>query len=210
MTGNGIQYFDLDLIGQAVGECQLAFSLVDVHAEDRPIIYANKAFEKLTLYPQEEILGRNCRFMQGNDRDQTGRRVVSEAVSRGKACRTVLRNYKKDGTKFLTELRLSPLSLDGYTVTHFVGCQTELDFPNLFALRDEALMKMSDITQREREMFSHLVKGESTKGAARYLDISPRTAEKHRQNLLRKLGVANAVELVNLTIRTGEANLIGA
>ena len=148
--------------------------------------------------------------MQGNDRDQTGRRVVSEAVSRGKACRTVLRNYKKDGSKFLTELRLSPLSLDGDTVTHFVGCQTELDFPNLFALRDEALMKMSDITRREREMFSHLVTGESTKSAARYLGISPRTAEKHRQNLLRKLGVANLVELVNLTICTGEANLVDA
>ena len=52
-------------------------------------------------------------------------------------------------------------------------------------------------------MFSELVRDQSTKGAARAIGISPRTAERHRQNLLRKLGVANAVELVNLTIRTG-------
>ncbi len=64
------------------------------------------------------------------------------------------------------------------------------------ALPDSALERLESLTKREREMLSHLVGGKSTKAAAQKLGISPRTAEKHRQSILRKMEVVSLVELV--------------
>lgn len=199
---------NVSLLLNAIESTELAFSLVEISAEDNPILFVNKAFEHLTGYSQKETLGRDCRFLQNDDKDQHGRSVIRDALTRGEACHTVLRNYRKDGTKFLNELRLSPIRDEDGVVTHFFGCQTELDMPYLMNLRDDSLFRVGDLTVREREMFSYLVKGESTKGAARFLGISPRTAEKHRQSLMRKMVVTNTVELVNLAMRAGEGHSI--
>ena len=191
---------ETDIVIQAIDDSQVAMVIVDVRAKDMPIVYANKAMEDLTGYKADEILGRNCRFLQGEDREQPGLKVVREALRRGVSCRVVLRNYKKDGTLFHNDLRLSPLKYRSETVTHFVGCQGELNYPRPLSLRNEALSKMGDLTPRECEMFMQLIEGQSTKSAARTLGISPRTAEKHRQKLLHKLDVSNTVELMYLAM----------
>lgn len=190
---------DMGLIAEALKDSQLSFVVVDIRAADNPIIYANKAFEFLTGFGQQEILGRNCRFLQGDDTDQDGRHIVHRALEKREPCHAVLRNYRKNGTRFLNHLRLSPIRNRHGTVTHYFGCQMELDIHDLIRMRDGALQNAHELTPREHEMLSQIVKGQSTKGAARSLGISPRTAEKHRQSLMRKLGVANAVELVRLT-----------
>ena len=80
-------------------ECVNGVTLSDPDLPDAPIVYANKAFEKLTGYSQEDILGVNCRFLQGDDRDQDARRHIATAINKHEAIEVTLRNYKKDGTK---------------------------------------------------------------------------------------------------------------
>jgi len=95
--------------------------LVDAQNPVNPVIYANPAFEALSGYPLAELLGRNLRLLQGDDREQDARHRLRDAMSRGEACRVLLRNYRKDGSLFWNEASVLPLKDDGGQVTHFIG-----------------------------------------------------------------------------------------
>lgn len=84
------------------------------------VVYANPAFEKLTGYQARELLGRDLRFLQGQEREQDSRQRVRDALSRGQTCRALLRNYRNDGTTFWNEMTLAPITSGG-KVTHYVG-----------------------------------------------------------------------------------------
>jgi diguanylate cyclase (GGDEF)-like protein/PAS domain S-box-containing protein len=95
--------------------------LVDAQNPERPVIYANAGFEALTGYPAAELLGRNLRFLQAEDREQDGRQRLREAMARGESCRVLLRNYRKDGTVFWNEMSVLPLFDGEGRITHFAG-----------------------------------------------------------------------------------------
>jgi len=100
--------------------------LVDAQQPDMPIVYANHAFEQLTGYSREEVMGLNCRFLQRDDRDQSGLDVLRSALKAQEPCAVTLRNYRKDGSLFWNELYVSPVfDGEGY-LTHFVGIQTDI------------------------------------------------------------------------------------
>lgn len=89
--------------------------------EDNPIIYANPAFERMTGYPAAEAIGRNPRFLFGEDRDQPGLNRLREAILKGREARTLLRNYRKDGGLFWNELSVAPVRDASGNLTHFVN-----------------------------------------------------------------------------------------
>ncbi|WP_294739516.1 PAS domain-containing protein [uncultured Pseudomonas sp.] len=93
---------------------------------DKPLIYVNPAFERMTGYTLDEILYQDCRFLQSGDRDQPGLMAVREALDRGGACREILRNYRKDGTHFWNELSLSTVYNQADKQTYFVGVQKDV------------------------------------------------------------------------------------
>ena len=93
---------------------------------DLPLIYVNPAFEVMTGYTFEEAQGRNCRFLQGDDRDQPGRILVREAIAAHREVTVVLKNYRKDGTPFWNELSLSHIRNREGEVTHIVGIQNDV------------------------------------------------------------------------------------
>ena len=95
--------------------------LVDAQNPVNPVIYANPAFEALSGYPLAELLGRNLRLLQGDDREQDARHRLRDALVRGDACRVLLRNYRKDGSLFWNETSVLPLKDDTGRVTHFIG-----------------------------------------------------------------------------------------
>ncbi|MDB4976679.1 MAG: hypothetical protein JWN48_5020 [Myxococcaceae bacterium] len=94
--------------------------ITDPSVEGNPIRYCNAAFERITGYSESEVLGRSCNFLQGNDREQPELKRLRAAVHAGRACKVVLRNYRKNGTLFWNELTVAPVRSDG-VVTHFVG-----------------------------------------------------------------------------------------
>lgn len=101
-------------------------TITDALQKDNPIIYFNSAFEKLTGYAKEEILGKNCRFLQKNDTDQSGVREIRQAIQEGRGCNVQLRNYKMDGTLFWNQISISPVTDGSGRITHFVGIQDDI------------------------------------------------------------------------------------
>src|SRR5919202_5264493 len=71
--------------------------ITDPNEPDNPIVYANPAFERITGYSVEEAVGKNCRFLQGEDRDQPALEELRAAIREGRGRPDVLRQYKKDG-----------------------------------------------------------------------------------------------------------------
>jgi PAS domain S-box-containing protein len=112
------------LLERAVEASSSGISIADMRQKDMPLIYVNKAFEKLTGYKKREVLGKNCRFLQGDDRDQEAIRIIKDSLAKGKECTVELRNYKKDGSLFWNELHMAPVKDEKGTITHFVGVQT--------------------------------------------------------------------------------------
>ena len=116
MTG-----FDADMFRRMVETSPGGIVLVDAVNPEHPVIYANPGFEALTGYWNAELVGRNLRFLQGDDREQDGRNRLREALGRAETCRVLLRNYRKDGTVFWNEMTVLPLLDADGRVTHFVG-----------------------------------------------------------------------------------------
>jgi PAS domain S-box-containing protein len=107
-------------------ECVNGVTLADPDIEDCPIVYANKAFERLTGYSQGEIVGKNCRFLQGEDRDQEARRQIREAMAIHEAIEVTLRNYRKDGALFHNRLKIVPLFDHKQRVIYYLGLQYDI------------------------------------------------------------------------------------
>ena len=114
------------LLDRAVAASSNGIIITDPTLPDNPIVYVNSAFEKTTGYAAEEALGRNCRFLQGSERDQPVLEELRGAIREERECRVVLRNYRKDGAPFWNELHVSPVRDDRGSLTHFVGVQNDV------------------------------------------------------------------------------------
>ena len=114
------------VLSAILDECVNGVTLADPDFEDAPIVYANKAFERLTGYDQEEIVGFNCRFLQGEDRDQPQRQQIADAMEKHESIEVTLRNYKKDGTLFHNRLKITPLFDKKQRVIYYLGVQYDI------------------------------------------------------------------------------------
>ena len=125
------------VLAQILDTCINGVTLSDPDQEDSPIVYANTAFERMSGYPRAEIIGRNCRFLQGADRDQPELETIRLALKEDRGVEVTLRNYRKSGEMFLNRLSIRPLvDRDGqliyylgvqYDITAQVGANAEID-----------------------------------------------------------------------------------
>jgi len=113
--------FDAEMYRRLVDTSPEGVVLVDAQNPERPVLYVNPGFEALTGYSAAELLGRNLRLLQVDDREQDGRHRLREALDRGEACRVLLRNYRKDGRVFWNEMTILPLLGADGRVTHYAG-----------------------------------------------------------------------------------------
>jgi len=116
------------ILSSILDECVNGVTLADPDLEGTPIVYANKAFERLTGYSQEEIIGHNCRFLQGPDRDQEARFQIAEAIKAHKQIEVTLRNYRKDGELFFNHLKITPLFNRKNEVIYYLGVQYDVTY----------------------------------------------------------------------------------
>ena len=118
--------FNFMLRTKALDSANNGIVITDALKPDNPIIYHNAAFEKLTGFTKEEILNKNCRFLQGDDRDQKEISKIRKAIKNGESCLATLRNYRKDGTIFYNDLYITPITNRRGIVTHFIGVQNDV------------------------------------------------------------------------------------
>ena len=107
-------------------EAPVGITITDPGREDNPIIYANEYFEALTGYTESEIVGRNCRFLQGPETRQEPRRKLRAAVDAGRPVTVELRNYRADGTQFWNRVGIVPLRDESGEIDYFVGFQEDV------------------------------------------------------------------------------------
>lgn len=100
--------------------------IVDALSHDLPIIYVNPAFERITGYVQSEVMGKNCRFLQGDERDPLLVEEVRRGLVQARDVHVVLRNYRKDGALFWNDLYISPILSEQGVITHFVGVLNDI------------------------------------------------------------------------------------
>ena len=111
---------------RAIESARNGIIVTDPARKDNPIIYSNPAFSALTGYLNTEILGHNCRFLQGSNRDQPEVRTLREAIAAEQPITCVLRNYRKDGSLFWNELTVSPVHDGTGKLINFIGVQHDV------------------------------------------------------------------------------------
>lgn len=123
------QEYLLDFIDQAKN----GIIITDPNQKDNPIIYANEAFVNIFGYSVEDVIGKNCRFLQGEDTEQSARIQIREAIKKQKEVLAVIRNYHKNGKLIYNEVQISPI-FDKHTLQlkYFLGIQK--DVTDLYSL----------------------------------------------------------------------------
>ncbi|WP_435157627.1 bacterio-opsin activator domain-containing protein [Haladaptatus sp. DFWS20] len=117
---------ELKLKERAINEAPVGITIADGEPNDEPLIYVNESFEELTGYSAEEVLGRNCRFLQGEGSDPNAVAEMRAAIDAEEPVSVELRNYRKDGQEFWNRITIAPIRDDTGDVTHFGGFQTDI------------------------------------------------------------------------------------
>lgn len=120
------ELLDNAVLRQAVASARDGITISDARVPEMPLVYVNPAFEKMTGYRGDEILGLNCRFLQGDDTLQPEIDRIRRAVTRGHSCIVTLRNYRRNGKLFYNELSLSPVRDQDGSISHFIGIQKDV------------------------------------------------------------------------------------
>jgi len=114
------------ILSQILDTCIDGITLSDPDMEDNPIIYANEAFELITGFNRQETIGRNCRFLQGEDQNQEGLEKIRFAVRNRESVTVILRNYRKDGEMFYNQTTVRPLFDREGNLVYYLGLQHDI------------------------------------------------------------------------------------
>lgn len=123
---SGISSIRSDLLKALIDHAQHGITIAEREGDDTILLYVNKAFEDLTGYTAEECLYKDCRFLQGDDREQEGRAAIIEAVEKKVPVTVVFRNYRKDGSLFWNEVTITPFYDEVDKVTYYIGVQKDI------------------------------------------------------------------------------------
>ena len=115
-----------DPFAAAIRGTRMPMVITDPRKPDNPIVFVNAAFQKLTGYPRKEILGRNCRFLQGPDTDPAAVAAIGAAIRAVEDIQIDILNYRKDGSTFWNALFLSPVRGQGGELQFFFASQLDL------------------------------------------------------------------------------------
>lgn len=113
---------------QALMTSQSNFVLSDPSLPDNPIVYCSDGFCKLSGYKRQDVLGRNCRFLQGPGTDQQAVNIIRRAVAEGRDVSVCLLNYKADGSHFWNQFFVAALRDSDGSIVNFVGVQCEVNY----------------------------------------------------------------------------------
>ncbi len=143
------------LFEQAMAQTRMAICLCDPHQPELPIVFANRAFRRLTGYSEEEIVGRNCRFLQGPKTDPEPIARIREAIANEDVVVVELLNYRKNGTTFWNALHLGPIYNDQGELVYFFGSQWDVSDVRAARAEERHAKEMArELSHRMKNMFA--------------------------------------------------------
>lgn len=184
----------------------IATVISDPNLRDNPIVAVNEPFCELTQYPAEEVLGRNCKFLAGEQTEPWLTDKIREGVINHRPVMVEILNYKRDGTPFRNAVLVAPIFDKADLLRYFIGTQVELPEANweMFSVRkQQARSLVKNLSKRQRQVLQKMAKGERTKQIAYELSLSEKTVEMHRTLLFRKVGADNVADAVRVAIDAG-------
>lgn len=173
---------------------------------DNPLIACNQAFIDLTGYSEEEILGRNCRFLAGPGTEPWLTEAIRDGVRKRKAVLVEILNYKKDGSAFRNAVLVAPVFDDEGELEYFHGSQIELDDDAdspMLTRRVRAAKKIEDLSKRQLEVMRMVAAGLRNKQIAWELGLSEKTIKMHRGLAMEKLGAKSSADMIRLAVEAG-------
>lgn len=121
--------------------------IADAKLPNMPILYANRAFTTMTGYTQEDVIGQNCRFLQGSGSDPASVAKIRRHIAEQRDVHVTVCNYRKDGTPFWNDLYISPVRDQEGHVTHFVGVQHDISKHKAYEARLAYHASHDDLTR---------------------------------------------------------------
>ena len=173
---------------------------------DNPIEIANEAFCRLTGYAEQEVVGRNCRFLAGTDTEPSVSNQLRAAVDGRRPVLVDILNYHRDGTPFRNGVMIAPLFDEDGRLTYFLGSQVDLatdEAEPLSVRRSRAAALVDQLPQRQRQVLEGMAKGLLNKQMAYELGIAEKTVKMHRVLLLERLGGITTAEAIRIAVEAG-------
>ncbi|MGZ2410926.1 PAS domain S-box-containing protein [Sphingomonas sp. F9_3S_D5_B_2] len=191
---------------ESVAASPLAMVITNPRAPDNPIEIANSAFCALTGYSENEVVGRNCRFLAGDGTEPWISEQIREAVVHQRSVLVDILNFRRDGTAFRNGVMIAPLFDDEGQLAFFLGSQVDLGATEATALsvrQARARARVAELPLRQRQVLAGMATGLLNKQIAYQLGIAEKTVKMHRALLLERLGVATSAEGVRIAVEAG-------
>ncbi len=115
-----------EIMDRAISSSSEGITLSEVSKPDQPLVYVNGGFERITGYFKNDIIGKNCRFLQGEETDKKEVEKIKAAINNRQSCTIEFINYKKNGEKFWNRLTVSPVSMPEDKAQYYVGVQCDI------------------------------------------------------------------------------------
>ncbi|WP_276251539.1 PAS domain S-box protein [Haloarcula rara] len=140
---------ELERKTQAIDAAPVGITISDPTQNDNPLIDANSSYVQMTGYDESAVLGRNCRFLQGEDTDAVPVRKMREAIAEAEPVTVELRNYREDGEQFWNRVSIAPVTDEDGTVTNFVGFQQDV---TVRKERETELERQNDLFEKAQDI----------------------------------------------------------
>ena len=154
---------ELELKEQAMNEASVGIQITDPSQAENPLVYVNDGFEQLTGYTREEALGRNPRFLQGEDTDPEKVARLRDAISAEEPVSLELRNVRKNGTPYWTRISLTPVTDESGALKNFIGIQQDVTErrrrERQITARKEFLTRIYEVTTDPELSFKEKITG---------------------------------------------------
>lgn len=141
----------LYLRDRAIATTKDGITIADITQPDQPLIYANLGFEQITGYSHQDVIGKNCRFLQGPETDPQAVQQIRDAIRNKEACKLELLNYRKDGVAFWNSLSMTPIFDEDGHLTHYIGVQSDITKRKLVEIALQQAQEAALMAKEEAE-----------------------------------------------------------
>ncbi len=189
-----------------IGSSPIAAVMSNPRLTDNPIVECNAAFEALTGYDRDEIIGNNCRFLTGEGTEPELTELLRDGIRRRQPVMVEILNYKKDGTPFRNAVMVAPIFGTSGELEYYLGSQVEIAEDVALAndaRREAARSRIAALSRRQRQVLLLIAGGKLNKQIAYELGLSERTVKMHRAAVFAALGVKTSADAIRLAIEAG-------